>query len=77
MNKQRVNILFGDLVLFDGKKRITLDDCVFKEDATHYKNKEIKEVLFAKIVGQTAIHKGYTQAKKSDEVRNEITGAYE
>jgi hypothetical protein len=75
--KQRFSILFGDLVVNDGKKDMILENCVFREDATHYKKKEIKDVLFAKIVGQTAIHKGYTQAKKSDEVRNEITGAYE
>ena len=73
----RINILFGDIIVKDGNKKTTLPGCVFKEGDTHYKKKEIVEILSFKIVGQTAITNGYTEASKSDEVRNNITGAYE
>ena len=75
--EERKNILFGDIIVKDGKKKLKLYECVFTEGDTHYKKKEIVEVLSFKIVGKTAITNGYTEAKKNDEARNNITGAYE
>ena len=77
MIMERENILFGNIIVRDGKKQVELKDVVFKENANIYKNKEIIKVLSYKIVGQTSVTKSYTEVKASDEKRNNITGAYE
>lgn len=74
---ERKNILFGKLVLKDGKKSIELDNCVWTEGDTHYKNNEIVEIVSFKNVGKTSITNKYTEVVASDEKRNNITGAYE
>ena len=74
---ERKNILFGDLIILDGKNKITIKDAVFKEGDLYYKKKQIIKILSFKNVGQTSIIKTYTQGKASDEKRNNITGAYE
>ncbi|MFY7937121.1 MAG: hypothetical protein ACOVOQ_07085 [Flavobacterium sp.] len=71
------NILYGDIVVIDGKKEKTLKEVVFTEGDTIYKKMIIKKILTFKIVGQTNISKSYTEVKASDEKRNNITGAYE
>ncbi len=71
------NILYGDIVVIDGKKEKTLKEVVFTEGDTIYKKMIIKKILTFKIVGQTNILKSYTEVKASDEKRNNITGAYE
>jgi hypothetical protein len=75
--KVRKNILFGNLIVKDGKSKTELKDCVFTEGDTIYKGKEIVSVVSFKIVGQTAITNDYTEAKRNEEIRNNITGAYE
>jgi hypothetical protein len=71
------NILYGDIVVIDGKKEKILKEVVFTEGDTIYKKMIIKKILTFKIVGQTNISKSYTEVKASDEKRNNITGAYE
>jgi hypothetical protein len=71
------NILYGDIVVIDGKKEKTLQEVVFTEGDTIYKKMIIKKILTFKIVGQTNTSKSYTEVKASDEKRNNITGAYE
>jgi len=71
------NILYGDIIVIDGKKEKTLKEVVFTEGDTIYKKMIIKKILTFKIVGQTNISKSYTEVKASDEKRNNITGAYE
>jgi hypothetical protein len=71
------NILYGDIVVIDGKKEKTLKEVVFTEGDTIYKKMIIKKILTFKIVGKTNILKSYTEVKASDEKRNNITGAYE
>jgi hypothetical protein len=71
------NILYGDIIVIDGKKEKTLKEVVFTEGDTIYKKMIIKKILTFKIVGQTNILKSYTEVKASDEKRNNITGAYE
>lgn len=75
---ERKNILFGDLIVLDGKNKITIKDAVFKEGDILYKNKfQIIKIISFKNVGQTSTIKSYTEVNKSDEIRNTITGAYE
>jgi hypothetical protein len=75
--KERKNILFGDLIVKDGNKKKELKNCVWTEGDTIYKKKDIIKILSFKIVGQTSVTKDYTEAKKNEEIRNNITGAYE
>jgi hypothetical protein len=75
--EKEINILFGDIIVFDGKNKIKIKNAVFKEDDVFYKEKKIIEILSYKNVGKTSTLKSYTEVKKSDEKRNEITGAYE
>ena len=77
MTKEEINILFGDIIVFDGKNKIKIKNAVFKEGDVFYKEKKIIEILSYKNVGKTSTLKSYTEVKKSDEKRNEITGAYE
>jgi hypothetical protein len=44
----RKNILYGDLILQDGKSKIQKNDCVFKEGDEYYKGMKIIEVLKTK-----------------------------
>jgi hypothetical protein len=75
--EERKNILFGDIIVKSSKGKQTIKDAVFTEGDTEYKKMPIVEVLSFKIVGKTSLNKSYTEAKASDEKRNEITGAYE
>jgi hypothetical protein len=73
----RINILFGDLEVYDGKKKVIVKNAVFTEGAQVYKKMNIIKIHSFKIVGQTHIIKDYTTVKKSNEARNKTTGAYE
>ena len=75
--KTRQNILFGEIIVMDKKKEITVKNAVFCQGDLIYKKMPIKKVLNFKIVGQTNINKDYTEVKASEEKRNNITGAYE
>ena len=75
--EEKVNILFGDIIVLDGKNKLKIKNAVFKEGDIYYKDKKIIEILSYKNVGQTSTIKSYTEVKASDEKRNNITGAYE
>ena len=47
------------------------------ETETHHKKMEIKQVIKIKSLGFQSLQTGFTEVKKSDEKRNNITGAYE
>lgn len=75
---EKKNILFGNIIIFDGKKQIRINDAVFKEGDILYKKKfKIMKIISFKNVGQTSTIKSYTEVNKSDEIRNNITGTYE
>jgi len=75
---EKKNILFGNIIILDGKKQVRINDAIFKEGDCLYKNKfEIIKIISFKNVGQTSTIKSYTEVNKSDEIRNTITGAYE
>ena len=49
----RKNILFGDLEVYDGKKKVMIKKAVFTEGAEIYKKMNIIKIHSFKIVGQT------------------------
>lgn len=70
-------ILYGDIEVQDAKGKSIIKDAVFLEGDTEYKRKKILKVICFKEVGETHTSTKYTEAKASDEKRNNITGAYE
>lgn len=70
-------ILYGDIIVQDGKNQKTLKEVVFKMSSKEYKGKKILKILNYKVVGHTNTAKGWSEAKQSEEKRNDITGAYE
>lgn len=77
METERRNILFGTIKVREKKIIKVIDKAVWTEGDLQYKKMDIIEVLSFKIVGQTSITKEYSEAKASNEKRNNITGAYE
>ena len=74
MNKE---IFFCDLIVIKDKKEIKIKNVVWMETETHHKKMEIKQVIKIKSLGFQSLQTGFTEVKKSDEKRNNITGAYE
>lgn len=76
-------ILFCNIIALYGKKEIKIKEVVLLEDEFIYKNKKYKEPLkiikreIIKSLGFENKTNGYVNAIKSNEKRNEITGAYD
>lgn len=77
MESERKNILYGEIKVKDKKGIKTIKEAVFREDATHYKKMEIVEVVSFKIVGQTHINNGYSEAKANQLSKRDKLGGYE
>jgi len=79
----RREILFCNITVLDGKNKIVIEKVVLLEDENTYKERKSKVEL--KIVNREIIKSlgfenkatGFTEATKSDEKRNTITGAYD
>lgn len=77
-------IILCNLTLFDNKKTIILKDVVYKYSNGYYKNyrlgikKPLKviNVECIKSLGFESLKKGFTEVKKSDNKRDNVTGAY-
>ena len=76
MNEKK-NILFGNIIVLEEKKKVQINNVVFKEGDNFYKKKPIIKIISFKMVGQTSTIKSYTKVEKSNETRNNITGNYE
>ena len=82
---ERKEIFYCNLTLQDGKDNIYLKNVVYKEEDGYFKNirlgiKEPLKVLkidIIKSLGFENLSNEYTEIKKSEEKRNNITGAYE
>lgn len=82
---KRKEIFYCNLILQNGKDKIHLKNVVYKDENGLFKNsrlgiKEPLKVLKIDIIqslGFENLTNDYTEAKKSNEKRNEITGAYE
>jgi hypothetical protein len=82
---ERKEIFYCNLTLQNGKDTIELNKVVYKEENGYFKNirlgiKEPLKVLKIDIItslGFENLTNEFTEVKKSNEKRNEITGAYE
>lgn len=82
---ERKEIFYCNLTLQNGKDKIHLKNVVYKDEDGLFKNsrlgiKEPLKVLQIDIIqslGFENLTNEYTEVKKSNEKRNEITGAYE
>jgi len=82
---KRKEIFYCNLTLQNGKDKIHLKNVVYKDNNGYFKNtrlgiKEPLKVLKVEVIkslGFENLSNEYTEIKKSDEKRNNITGAYE
>ena len=82
---ERKEIFYCNLTLQNGKNNIYLKNVVYKYDNGYFKNtrlgiKEPLKVLKIEVIkslGFENLSNEYDAVKKSDEKRNNITGAYE
>ena len=70
-------IFYCDLIVIKNKKEIKIEKAVWLEGDQFYKRMEIKQVFKIKSLGFQSKNVGYSEVKKSDEIRNKISGAYE
>lgn len=82
---ERKEIFYCNLTLQNGKDNIYLKNVVYKDNNGYFKNirlgiKEPLKVLKVEVIkslGFENLSNEYTEIKKSDEKRNNITGAYD
>jgi len=74
---EKREIIFCNLTVIDGKKEKIIEKCVIFKCDTIYKKQTIKKVEFITSLGFENKAIGFTEVSKSDEKRNNITGAYE
>jgi len=82
---ERKEIFYCNLTLQNGKDKLYLKNVVYKETDGYFKNirlgvKEPLKVLKVEVIkslGFENLSNEYDEVKKSDEKRNNITGAYD
>ena len=74
---ERKEIFFCDLIVVKDKKETQIKNVVWMETETHHKKMEIKKIFKHKSLGFQSLQNGFTEVSKSNEKRNNITGAYE
>jgi hypothetical protein len=82
---KRKEIFYCNLTLQNGKDKLYLKNVVYKETDGYFKNirlgvKEPLKVLKVEVIkslGFENLSNEYDEVKKSDEKRNNITGAYD
>lgn len=90
MKTQKGEIVYCNLTLFDGKKKVKAEKVVYKDygDGLFHNNRILRflgfneplKILSVKVISRLGFENkpsGYTEVKGSDEKRNKITGAYE
>jgi hypothetical protein len=78
-------IFFCNLTLQDKNKKKVIKNVVYKETDGYYKNDKeginnplkVIHIDVIKSLGYESLKKTYTEIKKSDNKRNDITGAYD
>lgn len=85
MNNEKKEIIYCNLTLKKGKEIIYLKEVVYKHTDGFFKNSRLginqplQVIKIEKIasLGFENNSKSFTEVKKSNEIRNKITGAYE
>jgi len=70
-------IVYCNLTIIKNGKKNILKEVVYKHKDGYYKGFEVVHIDILKRLGFENKSKGFDIAKKSDEKRNNITGAYE
>lgn len=74
---ERKEIFFCDLIVIKDKKETLIKNVVWMETETQHKKMEIKKVIKHKSLGFQSLNRQYSEVSKSNEKRNDITGAYD
>lgn len=74
---ERKEIFYCNLVVLKDKKKVNINKVVFKNIDGYYKGNEVLEIDVICSLGFENNLSSYTEIKKSEEKRNNITGAYE
>lgn len=74
---ERKEIFYCNLVVLKDKKKVNINNVVFKNVDGYYKGNEVLEIDVICSLGFENNLSSYTEIKKSEEKRNNITGAYE
>jgi hypothetical protein len=70
-------IIFANIKVKDQNKTVTLEKVVLKENDKTYKGLEVISINKIADLGNVNQSKGFDLGVKSEEKRNNITGAYE
>ena len=74
---EKKEILYCNLTVLKNNKKIIINEVVFKNVDGYYKGNKVLDIDVICSLGFENLTNEYTEVKKSDEKRNNITGAYE
>jgi hypothetical protein len=74
---ERKEIVYCNLTILKNNKKKILNEVVFKNVDGFYKGNKVLDIDVICSLGYENLTKEFTEIKKSDEKRNNITGAYE
>ena len=74
---ERKKILYCNLTVLKDKKKQIINEVVFKNVDGFYKGNKVLNIDIISVLGYENLSNDYTEIKKSDEKRNNITGAYD
>jgi hypothetical protein len=74
---ERKKILYCNLTVLKDKKKKIINEVVFKNVDGFYKGNKVLDIDIISVLGYENLTNDYTEIKKSDEKRNNITGAYD
>jgi len=70
-------IVYCNLTIIKKNNEVQLKEIVYKQKDGYYKGFKVVDIDIIKRLGYENKSKGFDEVKKSDEKRNNITGAYE
>jgi hypothetical protein len=74
---ERKKIFYCNLTILKDKKKEIIKEVVFKNIDGFYKGNKVLDIDIISVLGYENLTNDYTEIKKSDEKRNNITGAYD
>ena len=74
---EKREILYCNLTVLKNNKKTIINEVVFKNVDGYYKGNKVLDIDVICSLGFENLSNEFTEVKKSDEKRNNITGAYE
>jgi hypothetical protein len=74
---EKREILYCNLTVLKNNKKTIINEVVFKNVDGYYKGNKVLDIDVICSLGFENLTNEFTEVKKSDEKRNNITGAYE